>query len=315
MKSLTRLERHTYSRRYPKAVDALLAVLDEGPLEAELATRATAAICAIAAAPGVALLPRQRIALLERRAAIRSAFVGSAYGSGAHLMRLIGLRADGGFGFERPEQIDKYMVFCPTADLEPSVVAALGRLPIDEATPLILSMLSDPPENRNQSWWLRVAALGVRLGTATIDLDLFPLATNAWNVEPDFITSMLHRSVLAMGFDDCENDAVGDVPSLVIAHDDDALRTVLKPHLSTLESRYAVTVLDRTTTVPRALDTIRNLAPDLLWLPKPGAAPWTCALAAVRCAPVQLAADHAPTSEDFEQALAFLVDASGREAA
>lgn len=315
MKSLTRLERHTSSRRYRKAVDALVDVLDAGPLEPEHATRTAAATSAIAAAPGVSLAPRQRIALLERRAAIREAFVTSAYGSGAHLMRQIGLKADGGFGFERPEQIDKYMVFCPTADLEPSVVAALGRLPIDEATPLILSMLSDPPNDENQSWWLRVAALGMRLASATIDLELFALATNAWNVEPDFITAMLHRSVLAMGFEDCENDAVRDAPTLVIAHDDDALRAVLKPHLSTLESRYALTVLDRTTTVERALDVIRNLAPDLLWLPKPGAAPWTCALASVRCAPVQLAADHAPTAEDFEQALAFLVDASGREAA
>lgn len=307
MKSLLRLERQVFARRFDKATDALIVALDETVEDPRTATRVAAALSAIAAAPGHALESGQRLALLERRRAIRAVFTRSAYGSGAHLMKQIGLCADGAVRFEHAEQIDKYMVLCPTADLDPSVVRALARLPIEAAAPLILSMLTDPPDDRAVPWWLRVAALAMRLAKASFGPEMYELATRAWCVEPTFVTSAIRASVLAQGAEDATHAPRSAGPAeLVIAVADDVTTKVATAHLAALSQHYRVTVL----TKPTSPASVAALRPDIVWIPKPGAAAWTCVLAAIRNAPIQIAADHAPTASDVDDAIAFLLEAA-----
>ena len=319
------LEAAVYARRSRAAVTALVRLLDtELPsASSSLANRLAAAASALVTMPSFVPSPGQRIALLERRAQLRRMFANSTLGGGAHLVTQLGHRPQGLFRFDRPEQVDKYMIFCPTEDLEESVVAALAQLPIAAATPVLLSMLAAPSDPKNERW-ATITTILPRLSEATITPDLFELATRAWITAPALVGPALRRGMLANGVADAQGCLSGhNAFRLVIAADDDETSEKIIDAIDpALREHYRITFV-----APRAAEgsarvaplrdpinavqSIQALEPDVLWIPSPGTAAWTCALTTLQNAPIQLASDGPLSADDVGAAIVYLRELVG----
>lgn len=300
MKHLRQLERAVFERRSRTAAEALLRVLDD--FDGSFAPRIAAAATAVAANPGFSMTPALRTKLLGRRAALRAVFEASPYGSAAHLATAIAGTEDGRVHFGRPEQIDKYMVFCPLADLDAAVLEPLERLPLESLAPLVLSFLTDPPSDVADERWQRILALAMRLGDAPVDADALDLARRAWLRAPGAVGPMLRRYMLEAGAE--ENDRAmsesGALHLVVAAEEAPGSAAAL------LEGSYRVTYFEGDREPLAAAEALAALEPDITWLPDPGAAVWTTALASVRTAPLQIAPQGAATEDDLADAVAWL---------